>query len=110
MFDSQPMGLPWKFNEQVEHLNVCFDHCLARPSIVNAHECEPPYLPGQVARLLLEEEEADPNINEIHIAAMENANFIYCRQLPTSHFRSVRRELLRYRNAWPAVDMVALGG
>ncbi|PXF41162.1 hypothetical protein BWQ96_09129 [Gracilariopsis chorda] len=72
--------------------------------------CAPAYTPHQVARAILNEAACDPNISAKTIGALVRAKQIYRRQPPDSHYRSVRKEIMRHFNACRAVDMVGLEG
>ena len=63
-----------------------------------------------MAGVILEETCNEPNINTRTIAAIVKAKGFYLRQPPCTHYRTIRRELLRHLCTPRAVSMAALDG
>lgn len=52
----------------------------------------------------------DPNMSAKKIAKLVKAKGLYRSQPSLTHFRSVRRDIMRYMTATRAVDMAAMHG
>lgn len=68
------------------------------------------YTPNQIARILINEMEQDPDIPTRRFMELVNSKGIYQRQPPYHHFRDVRVELNRQLNVSRALDMASLDG
>lgn len=111
-FDWQPRYNVWKLNNIIEHKNECFGLSLPRMS-ETAEEpkfCSSAYTANQVVRALLDDICKDSDMKSSQIASLVKAKGLYRREPPFRHYRSVRRELLRYISAYRAVNMAALEG
>lgn len=119
VFDWQPKSGSWKLNKYREHINECFGQQVplagSSPNTrgrlgPSQQYCAPAYTAQQVARAILEETCNMPNINSKTIASIVKAKGIYHRQPPYTHYRAIRRELMRHLTTSRAVNMAALDG
>ena len=116
VFDLQPKNGNWKLNKYLQHSNDCFGQQVpvagSSPTRRRTEEqfCAPAYTAQQVARAVIEETCNEPNINTKTISAIVKAKGIYLRQPPVTHYRAIRRELLRHLCTSRAVNMAALDG
>lgn len=118
VFDWQPRSGHWKLNKYLQRSNGRFGQAvplpgsspISRGKVRGTQYCAPAYTARQVARAILEEACDIPNINSWAIAAIVKAKRIYIRHPPYSHYRAIRRELMRHLATSRAVKMAALGG
>ena len=102
VFDLQPCNGTWKLNKYVEHTKECFGQLVHTPGASSSsnsrseERCAPAYSAQQVARCILEEAAKEPNVNRKTSAALVKEKYIYRRQPPFTHYRTIRKELFRH--------------
>lgn len=113
VFGWQPGTGLWKLNRFLEHEVECYGEDMSigtSASALSPRRCYSAYTPHQIARAIMVEAAEDPNLRSRAIIALVKAKEIYRRQLPLSHYRSVRKEILRHMDASRAVEMAATDG
>lgn len=86
-----------------------------RASPTNQHRnhnnaCAPAHTAQQVARCISEKASNEPNIKSKTIAALVRSKGIYRRQPPYTHYRTIRKELIRHLSISRTVNMSSFEG